>query len=89
MTKLTFSWTKDIATFKRDTGATSLNVVKNPNTGKLFFEAVNDSSIRGAVSETWQDDPVISLVVAPETGETFHLLHKKGSGGAENVVATL
>lgn len=85
---LTFSWTKDIATFKKDTGATALNIVKSPKTGKLFFEATNDTSIRGAVSATWQEDPAISQVVDNQ-GEVFYILHKKGSNGADNVVATL
>lgn len=86
---LTYNWTKDVATFKRDTQATSLNIIKSPKTGSLFFEATNDSSIRGAVSASWQDNPVISQVVAPDSGEVFYLLHKKGSGGADNVLATL
>lgn len=89
MNDLSFNWTKDIPTFKKHSGASSLNIVKNPNTGKLFFEATNDTSIRGAVAASWQDgEPVVSQVVTSD-GEVFHILHKKGSGGTENLVATL
>lgn len=87
--ELVFEYTKDIATFKHDTGATSLVIVRSPKTRKLFFEAKNNTSIRGAVSASWQEDPVVSKVIAPDTGESMYLLHKKPSSSAENVVAEL
>ena len=76
------------AQFKAHMGVTTLNIVKNPNTGKLFFSSPEDSTVSGAVSANWKADPVFSEVTSPDSGDTFWMLHKKGSEN-QNVVDTL
>ena len=87
---LQFRETYSIDRFKSMNNVKELRIIKNPHTSKLFFTCPDDSTISGKVGkEGWQDDPVISLCVDTSTGETFHMLHKKGSDSSENVVATL
>lgn len=89
MSQLTFVRTLDVASFKKQFNVTSLLVVKSPKTDKLFFEASNDSSIRGAVSANYAEDPCVSEVVDPSgNGESFWMLHKRGERSSA-VVAEL
>ena len=87
---LQFRETYSVPRFKQVKGISSLNIIKNPHTDKMFFTCPDDSTVSGKVStkDNWQDNPAISLCVDTSTGEQFYLLHKQGSQN-NNVVATL
>ena len=76
------TWT--IEQFKDLHKDSQLNVVKNPNTGKLFFTC---GDAQGAVSSNVSEDntPVISEVTDTTTGATFFMLHCQAKN---NVVMT-
>ena len=80
---LSFTQTMQISQFKAKNNITKIDIIKNPNTGKLFFSA---GDITGAVSDNYAANPVISLMVDKETGESFLLIHKQGDS---NVVDSL
>ena len=82
MNELSFIRTLSVAKFKEETKSSAIDVVRNPNSGKLFFVA--DSGIKGAVSENFSENPCVSEVSGSEG--TFWLLHKKQS---DNVLVTL
>lgn len=84
---LTFMRTLSPSKFKTEKDISTIQIVKNPNTGKLFFTSKDDSSISGPVSGSWKEDPAFSEVRGDE-GEVFWMLHKRGSGD-DNVVDTL
>lgn len=83
MNELTFVRTLSVNKFKEITNSGSIDVIRNPNSGKLFF--VSDNGIKGAVSDSYSESPCFSEVRG-ENNETFWLLHKKQS---DNVVNTL
>ena len=73
----------------RSNGATRLDFVKSPKTGKMFFALDNSASTKGAISKSLQEEIAsgkslaISEVVVADTvmeGETSHcwLLMKVG-----------
>lgn len=82
---------QNVISFIKDNGATNLDIVKNPKTGKFFFALDNTSSTKGAVSKSLQEalgsgqKLSISDIVVADTvmeGETAHvwLLMKRGEG---------
>lgn len=76
------TWT--IEQFKDLHKDSELNVVKNPNTGKLFFIC---GDVQGAVSKNVAEGttPVVSEVADKATGEIFFMLHNRSN---QNVVMT-
>ena len=86
MEKLKFIETLSVADFKAQKGVNKIEVKQNPSTGKCFFAygfetgAVSAKFLRGGI-----DNPVISQVCVPETGDMFYLLHQQG----ESNVTTL
>lgn len=86
MERLKFIETLSVADFKAQKGVSKIEVKQNPSTGKCFFAfgfetgAVSAKFLRSGI-----DNPVISQVCVPETGDMFYLLHEQG----ESNVATL
>ena len=79
MTDLVFISTMSIAAFKTAEKVASIEIVKSPKSGKLFFVA---ESITGAVSQSFSVDDVNAISVVHKAGDaenTFYLLHKKQS----------
>jgi len=75
--KLTWGKTQPIADFLRDLGASKMQLVRSPKTGKRFF-AVPGTSVTGAVSnkvEALSLEHTVSEVTS-ENGETFFLVSK-------------
>ncbi len=86
MNKLSFNKTVTIAEFKSAENVTTIEIVKSPQSGKLFF--ATDNGVTGAVSGdvgAIMESPAMSIVEG-DTGEPFWMLHKKQSN---NVIATL
>lgn len=89
MEKLKFLETMTIDEFKSKMSVSKIEVKQNPYTGKCFFVygfetgAVSDKFLKGGI-----DNPVISQVCSPDTGDMFYMLHQKGDGGAPTL-ATL
>lgn len=89
---LNFHTTWSVAEFKRKFNVDKINVIRNPKTDLRFFQADNNSDIRGAIGTAWtpSDDTVISEVSpkeGAEAGVMFYLLHTKRE--SNNVLATL
>jgi hypothetical protein len=80
---LIFHKTLSIADFKASNNNNAIEIIKNPNTSKLFFVC---GSITGAVSPEYKEAPCMSLVSSDEQPEEFWMLHKKSAG---NTVDTL
>ena len=81
---LKFASQHTIAEIKSLGKADKLEIIKNPNTGKLFFVA---GSVSGKVSNAgYQPNPVISFCEDSASGEKFYVLHSKAT---TNVVDTL
>lgn len=84
------SYTKE--QFKSALGTSQIAVHKNPNTGKLFLVDDASNAVGGVSTELSQLIQsgntaalaamaiVVSEVTNPSTGDTFHLMHKKGQG---------
>ena len=79
MERLKFIETLSVAEFKAQKGVNKIEVKQNPNTGKCFFifgfetGAVSAGFLQGKI-----ENPVISHVCVPETGDLFYLLHQQG-----------
>lgn len=74
--------------FFQHVGATKLEIVKNPNTDKLFFKTDGANPVSGAIttSKTLDEilgNPQVSWVKSEDTNSEFWLLHTKSN---ENVV---
>ena len=87
MNDLKFLKTYSVAEFKKKYDVETIEIKKNPQTGKNFFVYGFET---GAVSDKLNskgklDVPVISEVCSGETGDTFYMLHEKSSGGAETI----
>ena len=80
--KLTFHKSLTVADFKAQNNNNGVEIVNNPNSGKLFFVC---GSVTGAVSKDYVEAPQFSLVSGEDNVE-FWLLHKKQTS---NIVATL
>ena len=74
---LKFLRTLNVDQFKAEVKTESVDIIKNPKTGKHFFSA---GEITGAVSEKmdYKENPVFSQVEGKD-GEQFWLLHKRTS----------
>ena len=85
MNGLVFLQTWSVDDFKKETGTVTLEVKRNPHTGKLFFAYGNEV---GAVSDRFESggfsSPVVSQVCSEDTGDTFFLLHQRGEGGVSH-----
>lgn len=82
---LIFNESYTVEQFKAKELVSKIEVKRNPNTGKLFFQygaKVGAVALAGIPTK-----PMISKVETSE-GESFYLLHEEGNGGAP-VVATL
>jgi len=88
--QLEFLGTMSIEAFKAaNPGCGKLRIIKSPKPPYgTFFEAEGDSTLRGAVSANYAEDPCISRVVGDD-GEEFWLIHKRGSGNTDNVIDSL
>ena len=82
--QLIFVSTISLADFKDQQGVSTVDIIKNPNTDKLFFST---GSSTGAVSTKLDTDKVINVsLVRTEDGVEFYLMHNKAD---ENIVATV
>ena len=83
-TNLEYKSTWTIEQFKDLHKDSQLSVIKNPNTGKLFFIC---GDAQGAVSKNVAEGntPVVSEVSDTSTGEVFFMLHNRSN---QNVVMT-
>ena len=88
--KATFTKTVSIDRFKQLRGINKINIVRNPNTSKVFFVSPDDSDIRGTVATTidYTKDLMVSTLVNEEDGNTFYMLHNVGNNNT-NVLQTL
>lgn len=78
-----------MAQFKKEVGATAINVIRNPKTDLRFFQSADDSTLVGAVGKSWEpgDDTVVSEVCG-EDGVAFFMLHTR-SENSDNLLASL
>jgi hypothetical protein len=86
---LVFGESLSIGAIKSANAGQPLRILKNEATGKLFFSCGATSgavSVSSTVAEILEA-PVVTRVTSPDSGDTFLLLHKKGSGGATEVAA--
>ena len=81
MADLKYIETLSVEKFKQKHNASAIDIYRSPKTGKLAFDA---GSVKGAVSENYKENPVISLVEGDQG--SFFLLHKKSNA---NVLDTL
>lgn len=86
---LTFVNTFSLSDFKGNNGITKIDIIKNPNSGKLFFSCYSTKlgRISGAVSSDYRTNTMVSRVVAG--ADEFYLIHKAGSNPEENIQDTL
>jgi hypothetical protein len=85
MAQPTFHNTMSIATFKDSLGISTLNVIRNSKTDKLFMADAETGKVLGAVSPSYTEGTPVVSEVSGEDGTRFFLLHKKGeSGNVEN-----
>ena len=78
--KLVFKTTKTLADFKAQANIKEIEILKNPNTNKLFFTTELGS---GAVSNSFDknEDVYISLVHPKgDSSNQFLMIHNKGAG---------
>ena len=74
---LTFNNTLTVEQFKSEMQVSSINVKKNPKTGKLFFTY---GAKAGAVAiKGIPEHPMLSNVTGSD-GSSFWLLHEEGEG---------
>ena len=78
-TDLKFIETFTVNQFKSKMQVESLNVKRNPNTGKLFF--TYGAKIGAVSSKGIPNKPMVSEVCGAD-GESFYLLHNEGEGAA-------
>lgn len=77
----TFTKTQSINKFAMSNGLSSIEILKNPKTGKLF--ASTDTGITFRVAKDIQalsDDLVVSWFTPEDDGEASWMLHKAGQG---------
>lgn len=87
----TFSKTVSVAQFAGANGINKLDLVKNPNTGKLFISTNTGLTMRVSAKIQSPADLTADLVVSwftPDDGEASYMLHPQGEAG-QNVVASL
>jgi hypothetical protein len=78
---INFNRTMSVAAFKASRNISTINVVKNPHTEKLFFTCPDDSDVSGKVSTKLDTTKplCISDFADTESGEKFLLLHNQGT----------
>jgi hypothetical protein len=81
MAQPTFHATMTVAQFKSAKNTDTLQIIKNPNTGKLFM-ADDAGNVLGAVAPTYKDGTPVVSEVSGDDGNLFFLLHKKGESNA-------
>jgi len=82
-----FVRTMSLSAFKVELECNNIDIVKNPNTNKLFF--VTDNGQSGKVSTKFNDIASEEKEVSwckDANGEEFWMIHKRNT---DNVVATL
>ena len=72
---LEFLETYSVGQFKSEINVESVDIIKNPQTDKVFFSA---GKVTGAVGDGYKENPVFSRVRGDD-GEEFWLLHKRTS----------
>jgi hypothetical protein len=80
----TFSKTQSINKFASVNGLSSIEILKNPKTGKLFATTDTGITFRIANDITKLSDDLVVSWFSPEDGEASWMLHKAGQG-AEKV----
>jgi hypothetical protein len=80
----TFSKTQSINKFASVNGLSSIEILKNPKTGKLFATTDTGITFRIANDITKLSDDLVVSWFSPEDGEASWMLHKAGQG-AETV----
>ena len=76
----TFSKTQSLASYASANNVTSINILRNPKTGKLFGVDSNGNTIRlGSDITELTADLQISWF-SPEDGDPSYMIHKAGSG---------
>jgi len=88
--QLSFVATYTVAEFKDLYNVSKIDIIKNPNGGKLFFTANTGigTTIKGAVSEGYKENPAISKVILDDNSEMF-LIHKRGEGSGANIIDSM
>jgi len=90
MANLKFISSLGIEAFKASTNSTTIEIVKNPKTGKLFF--VTDAGIKGGLPAGTTEANLPEIMASPQISAVegdkgqFYLLHKKQSN---NVIMSL
>lgn len=90
MANLKFNSSLGIEAFKASTNSTTIEIVKNPKTKKLFF--TTDAGIKGGLPAGTTEESLKDIMANPQishvTGDKgdFYLLHKKQSN---NVIMSL
>lgn len=82
-----FVRTMSVEAFKNELQCNEIQVIKNPNTGKLFF--VTDNGASGKVSTKFEDISSEAKSISKckdKNGEEFWMLHKQNQ---ENTVLVL
>ena len=80
----TFSKTQSINKFASANGLSSIEILKNPKTGKLFGSTDTGITFRIANDISKLSDDLVVSWFTPEDGEASWMLHKAGQG-AEKV----
>ncbi len=79
----------EVNDFKEMQHVDRIEIKRNENTGKCFFEyGIETGPVSDVINEGKLTSPVISQVCSPQTGDTFYLMHQRGVGGVK-VLATM
>jgi hypothetical protein len=82
----TFERTQSIAQYANSNGLTGLELIKNPNTGKLFAKDSKGATYRVAEKVTQLTMDLQVSWFTPEDGEASFMIH---TAGQTNVVSAL
>jgi len=86
-TEIKFGETLSIEDFKAKHNGTTLKIIRNPKTGKLFM-SINGKTV-GAVSKNYnkedENKEIVELIL-PETGESIYCLHNGNSDNIEEML---
>ncbi len=81
-----FTKTTSISNFASQNGITGIDLIKNPNTGKIFGKASNDTTFRVSDKVSVLSMDLQVSWFTPENGEPSWLIHPEGQ---ENKVSSL
>ena len=76
----TFTKTQSINKFATATGLSSIEILKNPKTGKLFGATDTGITLRIANDIKELSDELVVSWFTPEDGEASWMLHRAGQG---------